>query len=409
LKDFTRPIPQYLLDIEEKNRSNLFTWRGQFSPQLIEYILEAYCPDDAVLLDPFVGSGTVLFEAANMGLSAFGFEINPSAWSFSKLSEFSNLSFGDREQIIAELRSKLETEFPIILFSDQYLLPDKIEERIVRISASISDKAKILCNALVVLLDIFNNRISSEFVQNKFMALAKLVRSLPYSAETIKADLHDARCLPLEDQSIDFVITSPPYINVFNYHQNYRRSVEILGWDVLRVARSEIGSNRANRSNRFYTVVQYCIDIAHTLQEMARIMKIGGRAVLIMGYESKVLGVSFYNANLIENIANDLNMFDIVSRQQRVFKNRFGQPIREDIFNLTKRSYSNGFELAQIVGRKIAHSALQSAKKHVPIKNHTLLNEAILRTQQIKATPLFNSASYADYQTRDYIMMVTEH
>ena len=63
MKEFARPVSQRLLNIEEKNRSNLFAWRGQFSPQLIECLLEAYCPAEAVVLDPFVGSGTVLLEA----------------------------------------------------------------------------------------------------------------------------------------------------------------------------------------------------------------------------------------------------------------------------------------------------------------------------------------------------------
>src|SRR3990172_618960 len=121
LKDFTKPISQALLNIEYKNRSNLFAWRGQFSPQLIECILEAYCPPNAVVLDPFVGSGTVLYEAAVLGLSAFGFEINPSAWSFSKLYEFANVSPEARDLAISELRSRIEEEFPVIIFSEDPL------------------------------------------------------------------------------------------------------------------------------------------------------------------------------------------------------------------------------------------------------------------------------------------------
>ena len=241
MKDFTKPIPQALLNIEDKNRSNLFAWRGQFSPQLIECILEAYCSPDAVVLDPFVGSGTVLYEAAVMGLSAFGFEINPSAWSFSKLYEFANVPSEARDEAISELRSRIEEEFPVIIFSDDPLPLDVVEQKIIRIEQLISDSAKTLCNALVVTLDIYNNQITSDFVQGKFKALAELVRQLPYSARQIKADLQDARALPLQSQSVDFVVTSPPYINVFNYHQNYRRSVEVLGWDLLRVARSELG------------------------------------------------------------------------------------------------------------------------------------------------------------------------
>ena len=406
--DFATEIPQRLLDIEDKSRSNLFAWRGQFSPQLIETLLAAYCPPDAVVLDPFVGSGTVLYEAARMGLSAYGFELNPSAWTFSKLYEFANLPPSSREAAICELRSKVEREFPIVLFADDVIPPEEVESRIIRISTSISDYAKILCNALVVLLDVFNNQISGDLIQSKLMALAKLVRGLPYSDKVIKADLQDARCLPLEEQSIDFVVSSPPYINVFNYHQNYRRSVEILGWDVLRVARSEIGSNRANRGNRFLTVVQYCVDMANVLQELARVVRPGGRLVLVVGYESRVLGVPFHNAKVVEALAEHTGLFDLAIKQQRVFRNRFGQDIREDILNLTRRSYSNGGYPPETVGHIVASDALREGFPTVSPKNRSLLDEAVEAVERTEGTPVFNSGAYGTYQTRDYVMMVKE-
>ena len=408
MKDFAKPAPQGLLNIEDKNRSNLFAWRGQFSPQLIEYLLDAYCPHGAVVLDPFAGSGTVLLEAATKSLPAFGFEINPSAWSFSKLYEFANIPPDSREGSISELRSRIKAEFPIVIFSEQELPPEEVEERIIRIGQSIGDKAKILCNALVVLLDIFNNRISCGLVQSKFAALSDLIRCLPYTSSLLKADLQDARNLPLQNQSVDFVITSPPYINVFNYHQNYRRSVEILGWNLLRVARSEIGSNRANRGNRFYTVIQYCIDMANTLQELARVLRPGGRAVFIVGYESRVLGAPINNAGIVESIAHELKMFETVLRQQRVFTNRFGKSIREDILNFTREAYTNGHQWAPTVGRRVAEEALSSAVTQTPEKNRALLMDAISRVQQINGTPIFNSTSYTEYQTRECVMMVKE-
>jgi len=408
LKDFAQPLHQRLLNIEYKDRSNLFAWRGQFSPQLVECLLDAYCLPGSVVLDPFAGSGTVLLEAATMSLPAFGFDINPSAWSFSKLYEFANVPTASREQPIAELRTRIEQEFPIIIFSQEEIPPEEIRDRIIRIGQSIGDKAKILCNALVVLLDIFKNRLLNDMVQSKFAALSDLVRRLPYSTGQIKADLQDARSHSLQNQSVDFVVTSPPYINVFNYHQNYRRSVELLGWDLLRVARSEIGSNRANRSNRFYTVAQYCIDMAGTFQELARVLKPGGRAVFIVGYESRVLGVPFHNAELVDCIAHQLNMFTTVMRQQRVFTNRFGQSIREDILNFTRDAYTNGKELATTVGRRIAEEALTRALERSPEKSRPLLMDAISRVHQAHGTPIFNSTSYSEYQTRDCVMMVKE-
>lgn len=408
LKEFYRPIPQHLLNIEGKNRSNLFAWRGQFSPQLVECLLEAYCPREAVVLDPFLGSGTVLLEAATLGLPALGYEINPSAWSFSKVYEFANLPHASREQTIAELHRAIEVEFPIIIFRDPTLALEEVETRIVNIGKSISSTAKILCNALVVLLDVYSSSISSDLVQNTFLSLSALVRRLIFSPAVIRAGLQDARSLPIERQSVDFVLTSPPYINVFNYHQNYRRSVELLGWDVLRVARSEIGSNRANRGNRFYTVVQYCIDMARTLQEIARVLRPGGRAVLVVGYESNVLGVPFYNAEIVRRIALESGMFDLALCQQRVFQNRFGRTIREDILNLNCVTHSDDAGLPKGIGRTVAYDMLDLSARIVPESNRMLLQDALSKVEVLEGTPLFNGTAYTDYQTRSHVMMVNE-
>jgi len=82
-----------------------------------------------------------------MSLSAYGFEVNPAAWSFSKLYEFANLPPAERERPLSELRRRIEKEFPIILFSNEELPPEEVQDRISRIGQLIGDKAKILCNA----------------------------------------------------------------------------------------------------------------------------------------------------------------------------------------------------------------------------------------------------------------------
>ncbi len=409
MKDFGKKLQPGLLNIEDKNRSNLFAWRGQFSPQLIEYLLDAYCHPGSVVLDPFAGSGTVLYEAAAMSLPAYGFEINPAAWCFSKLYELTNTDREERRQIINELRGSLNKQFPFILFADDQLDDNVVETKIAIIGNLISDRAKILFNALVVLLDVYNNPITNSLVHGKFHALAELVSRLPYTNQPIKADLQDARVLPLEAGSVDFAITSPPYINVFNYHQNYRRSVELLGWDLLRVARSEIGSNRANRGNRFLTVIQYCIDMARAVQELSRAIKENGRAVFIVGHESRVLGAPFYNADILERIARESGLFDVVLRQKRVFLNRFGQDIREDVLNLERRRSISNQMIPLTLGRTVAHEALKTALPEVAQGNSELLEEAIERVNEIEGTPLFNSAQYTYYQTRDSVMMVREN
>lgn len=408
MKDFARPLPSTLLNIEEKNRSNLFAWRGQFSPQLIQCLLDAYCPPGAVVLDPFSGSGTVLHEAALKSLAAFGFEINPAAWAFSKVYEFANASQHQRSAAVDQLRRRLEDQFEIVLFADDHLSPDALEAKIRSIGNTVSDPAKILCNALIVLLDVYNSKVTNGLVHHKLGELSRLVIDLPFSKQPIKADLHDARMLPLESASVDFVITSPPYINVFNYHQNYRRSAELLGWDLLRVARSEIGSNRANRGNRFLTVGQYCIDMSRALQEMCRVLKPGGLAVLIVGHESRVLGVPFFNADIIERIACETGFFELVLRQQRVFVNRFGNSITEDVLNLTRVCKPLDDGVADGVARAVARAAIEAGSSAVAAANGELLFEAVERTDTIEGTPLFASSSYSYYQTREGVMMVKE-
>ena len=408
LKDFAKSVPQALLDIEQKTRSNLFPWRGQFSPQLIECLLDAYCPPDSVVLDPFAGSGTVLYEACKIGLPAFGYEIAPSAWCFSKIYEFANVPLAERDETISELGDKIEAEFPMEVFFGRERSFEEFESKVIHIGESVSDRARILLGALVVILDVYNNRVTNDIIQSKFLSLGELVKGLPFSDLQIKADLQDARSLPLPNQSVDFAITSPPYINVFNYHQNYRRSVEILGWNLLNVARSEIGSNRANRGNRFCTVIQYCIDMANVLYELARVLDTDGKAIVIIGYESRVLGTPFYNADIVEGMARRSSMFDVVLRQQREFVNRFGMSIREDVLNLQRTTLIGSQKLSTILGRSTAMEVLDEAKTSVPPKNKSLLIDAISRIESVKGTPIFDSTSYPDYQTRDKVMMVKD-
>ncbi|HET7076644.1 MAG TPA: hypothetical protein VFM49_04270, partial [Chloroflexia bacterium] len=52
------PGVQQKLDIAARSRTSLFPWRGQFSPEFIEFMLGQFAPSGGVVADPFVGSGT---------------------------------------------------------------------------------------------------------------------------------------------------------------------------------------------------------------------------------------------------------------------------------------------------------------------------------------------------------------
>jgi hypothetical protein len=122
---------------------------------------------------------------------------------------------------------------------------------------------------------------------------------------------------------------------VFNYHQNYRALLEVLGFDLLKVAESEIGSNRKNRDNRFRTVVQYCLDMEQCLESFALLLKPGGRLIMVVGHESNVRGIAFSNSAIIRQLADSLGCFCLEGERHRVFVNRFGKSIREDILMMS--------------------------------------------------------------------------
>ena len=391
MKEFDKPISKEKLDIVDKTRTNLFAWRGQFSPQLIEVILNAYCLPDSVILDPFAGSGTVLLEAGILELEAYGFEINPAAWILSKTYEFINNA--RRKEHINIIRKLVDKEFPFRIFEHDYEV-ENLSGKLKTIRGELKQESKRIFDALVILLDVVNNKVTNEFVQLKFAALANLIKNLPYSNKEINVGLSDARSLPLESDCIDFVVTSPPYINVFNYHQNYRISAEILGWDLLKIAKSEIGSNRANRGNRFYTVVQYCLDMADTLRELSRVTKDEARIVFVVGYESNVLGVPFYNADIIEKIGVRANLFYKTLRQKREFKNKFGKVIREDIINFSNLNNKTCKETVEQIARDVAFDVLRSGMSSVPSKNLASLEDAIDKVQDIGRTPTLDQRLY---------------
>lgn len=393
MKEFDKPIPKEKLDIVEKTRSNLFAWRGQFSPQLVEVILNAYCLSNSVILDPFAGSGTVLLEAGILEFEAYGFEINPAAWILSKTYEFINDI--EKKKSVNAIRSLIDKEFPFRIFengSEVQNLPVKLKE----IRNELDKETAKIFDALVILLDVANNKVTNEFIQSKFADLASLIEKLPYSKKQINVSLSDARSLPLKNDQIDFVVTSPPYINVFNYHQNYRRSAEILGWDLLKIAKSEIGSNRANRGNRFYTVIQYCLDMADTMQELSRVSKNEARIVFVVGHESNVLGVPFYNADIIEKIGLRANLFNKTLRQKREFKNKFGKIIREDLINFSNLNNKNCKDIVEQVAREVAFDVLKSGLPLVSSKNLKSLEDAINKVEDIGRTPTLDKKFYID-------------
>ncbi|MDR2925631.1 MAG: site-specific DNA-methyltransferase [Azoarcus sp.] len=383
-------IPQGKLNIETKERSNLFAWNGQFSPQFVDALLEKYTLLGMRVLDPFSGSGTVFHECARYGLAVTGIEVNPAAYLLSKTYELCNLQVHERVTILATV----DTALALLVGNGAFAVSSQDRKSFANIGSELikqfryADKfVHSLFEALIILADFYKG-VDSAKLQKTWGKLRKTVLTLPYSREPIQALIGDGR-YPSKMKPFDLVLTSPPYINVYNYHQQYRASAEVLGWDVLHVARTEIGSNRKNRGNRFLTVIQYCLDLAILLENLWDATTVTARQIFVLGRESRVRGVSFLNGEIFARLAVEAVGYRIVLKQEREFMNRFGQHIYEDIIHIEKEIRHQNTENS---ARKIAALVLQQS---VLLANTDDVKEdierAVAAVEAVQPSPRFNA------------------
>lgn len=150
----------------------------------------------------------------------------------------------------------------------------------------------------------------------------------------------DARQLPLEDESIDVVITSPPYLNAIDYLRGHKFSLAWLGHrvgDLRDVRATNIGTEVAAGDHLRDPVVaaamrrlgklnglparergqigRYLADMSVVLGEIHRVLKSGGEAVLVVGDNTR-RGVFIKNSNAIVHLG-ELRGLELVQRRQR--------------------------------------------------------------------------------------------
>ena len=388
-------VPKHRLDIAQRVRTNPLRWKGQFSPQLVEELLRAYAPAGSRIVDPFVGSGTSLGEAARLGLAASGSDLNPAAVALARLYAFSNSDLEERRARLRSVRSRLIESIGLpgpSLFAEarrRVRSRRELEEGLAGTWREIDPGAeRDLAAALVVLCDFFRPGLDLGVVHRTWSRIERVVTDLPISDRPVSIRHADARALPFESGSADLVVTSPPYINVHNYHQAYRRSVEALDCDVLDIARCEIGSNRHNRGNRFLTVIQYALDLTLALREMARITRCGGGLILIVGRESTVRGTRFFNGELVAELAVHAVGMSLERRQERVFRNRYGADIFEDILHFRNSGAAVMREHAMEAARGAARSVLEGAAPRVPARERSGLEDALAKVSDLPPSPI---------------------
>lgn len=390
---FDAPLTQAMLDIAQKNRANWFPWRGQFSPQLVEAFLTEYATADMCVYDPFMGSGTVLAEAARRGMPAIGVEINPAAYWLARVYSLCRLDTPAKVQLIASFERKVRqfiahAEGQVELFSTR-TAPSVTLRGLIQAISPQNDEEETLLAALAVLLE--KPTCEGHELLRQWQRLRTVLLQMPVCVAPIIPILGDARRTEIPDCQVDFVLTSPPYINVLNYHHHFRAVIESLGWDALSVARSEIGANRKFRQNRFLTVVQYCIDMALALSEIRRVCKPSAKIAVVIGRVSQVHKTPFCNSQILLQLASEIAGLKAVLTQQRSYQNRFGERIVEDILHLTLEPHAYIHSVPERVeaARAIARNVLLEAEPLVPEERRRYLHDALDRLPSVVPSPIF--------------------
>ncbi|MCB0374361.1 MAG: hypothetical protein KDD04_00415, partial [Sinomicrobium sp.] len=210
---------QEKLDVATKKRSNLFNWRGQFTPEFVEYILQTFTKQGDFVLDPFSGSGTVLQESARLDLKATGIEINPAAYAMSKFFTFCNLPFAERHDYCNNFESKLHLYLSSL--NGQKVYSDNPDYRLAYInllqfaekfSQTLTDKQeRVLLLNLLFQSEKDKGLLLRDSINKSFQYIKNAILGLPYTKQPINALLKDSRAAGEKYQNeVDLILTSPP-------------------------------------------------------------------------------------------------------------------------------------------------------------------------------------------------------
>ncbi|MHA2026405.1 MAG: DNA adenine methylase [Candidatus Thorarchaeota archaeon] len=234
-----------------KSIHGIYPYRGKMSAIDAAHII-SQLPSDAVLLDPFCGTGTIVYEARAHGMRAIGVDNNPLACTIAN----GKTDLVEREETLSNLlktiqKASLQEEVQIMPTSaSRYFHPDTAEQ-IMRIVSLSKDFPSYLLAALYGSICLAARacngwlwtstsvgRINQPLRNIDFYStlLRKARKHIEFIMSGPEATIHchDARSIHeiIPDESIDIVYTSPPYFDALDYTSYYSKIVlEIIGMD----------------------------------------------------------------------------------------------------------------------------------------------------------------------------------
>ena len=298
-KNQTRSVNQYLTHW-------IYPYKGKFHPQMIRALLNIIgLKEGDTILDPFSGSGTTALESQLLGINFIGIDISPlcvvqgrvKTESVYVIDEIEKLKNKILASVVGGLVKTDENYYKLLdtLTKDEKVKNFYILARLL----AVSDKSRR------------NRDFVNSFLKNVNLMLAsvkdyiEIKEKLNLKLGNIKIEVGDARNIKLQDNSVDGIITSPPYSIALDYVQNDIHSLIDLGYDVLKIRDSVIGV-RGNGKNR---IELYNEDMKKSYKEMYRVLKPNRYAVIVIGnatYQGQEIKTVEFTIEYMENIGFQL-------------------------------------------------------------------------------------------------------
>lgn len=258
----------------------LFPYRGKFHPQLIKGILNILKiqPGD-VVLDPMCGSGTLNVEASIIGINSIGIEKSPFCVLMSRVKYESLKTFSE---YLYRIEKEMNNNYKILINNKKLPNDFKFEngfepEKAITLLAFLDAMgyARRCSKSIDILFPSVLKRYMEQI--NSFIQARE---KLNLEIGKARFKIGDAKNLLLEDDSIDAIITSPPYSFAINYAENDRPQLEYLDCNVSKLKDEMIGLKGKTKKEK---LDNYFEDMNSVLSEMSRVLKVGKYAVIIIG------------------------------------------------------------------------------------------------------------------------------
>ncbi len=316
----------------ESSLQQLSPYVGKMKSGMARVLLNLYSHPGDTVLDPFSGSGLVPLEAALMGRRVWANDLSPYAYTLTRAkletpgSEREALHRAETLIAAAEMQAKSLDVTSIPEWVRAFFHPDTLREVAAAFEILREQPDYFLYGCLLgILQHVRPGFLSypashlvpylrvSKYPPEQYPAmytyrdlrsrlLAKVKRAyrrhmLPANWEDRQFQVWQANAmqLPIENGTVDAIISSPPYYGALDYARDNRLRLWFLGCENWKQLDANLTANSK----------VYLPQMADSLREMSRVLRYGGYCVLVLGDVERD-GKTRRTAEVLGDLADDV-------------------------------------------------------------------------------------------------------